>query len=240
MRFLDRTLPTIEENLALDEALLVEVEEGREIAHLRVWEMPLPAVVLGASGQFHRDVIVEACRLDGVPIARRSSGGGTVVVGPGALNFSIVLPRDGSPGLDDVAFAQQSVLERVAVALRVRGQAVAVLGSGDLTLDRKKVAGSAQRRLKRYFLVHATILYDFPLALIDRYTRLPERQPTYREGRTHTEFVANLGVSRSELVAALRDAWGVSDHAEPVGIPADSVRELVGTKFADRAWIERL
>ncbi len=240
MRFLDRTLPTIEENLALDEALLVEVEDGREHAHLRVWEPSHPAVVLGASGRYHRDVIVDACQRDGVSISRRSSGGGTVVVGPGALNFSIVLPRGESPGLDDVALAQQYVLERLAAALRIRRQAVEVLGSGDLTLDRKKIAGSAQRRLKRHFLVHATVLYAFPLPLIERYTRLPERQPSYREGRSHAEFVANLGVSRSELVAALREAWGISPEAVAVAIPEDSVRELTRSKFADRSWVERL
>ena len=240
LHFLDRTLPTIEENLALDEALLVEVEDGRESPHLRVWELPFPAVVLGASGRLLRDVIVDACRRDGVPITRRSSGGGTVVVGPGALNFTVVLARDAAPGLEAVDFAQHYVLERLAATLRARGAAVDVLGSGDLAVDRRKVAGSAQRRLKHHFLVHATILYAFPLELIDRYTRPPERQPLYREGRPHSEFVTNLWMSRSGLVDALQTAWNVTPECPAIAVPEAAVRALTTAKFADPAWVARL
>ncbi len=237
MRFLDLTLPTIEEDLALDEALLIEVEEGRSPPLLRLWEPRKPAVVLGASGRL-AEVFVDRCRRDGVPIARRGSGGGTVVVGPGALNFSAILAKDAAPGLDAVDLAQRFVLERVADAIRDSGPAVQVLGSGDLTLEGRKVSGSAQRRLKGHFLVHATILYDFPLAAIDDYLGLPARQPSYRENRPHREFVANLPVSRDVLARALRTAWGPF-APEPVEIPTDRVAALVAEKFASPGWVER-
>ena len=240
MRFLDRTLPTIEENLALDEALLIEAEEGRSGSVLRIWEMDRPAVVLGASGRIRDDVILAACEADGVGVARRSSGGGTVVIGPGALNFAVVLPRDHAPGLDAVDRAQAYVLEQVAKALRDREMPVEVLGSGDLTVARRKVAGSAQRRLKHWFLVHATILYDLDLALIPRYTRQPERQPAYREGRPHGEFVANLGVPREDLVAALRSAWGICGDEPAPNLPEMLVSDLVRDKFALPGWVDRL
>lgn len=240
MLFLDRTLPTIEEDLALDEALLVEAEEGRLGPLVRVWERPTPAVVLGASGRLHEDVITEACLADGVPIARRSSGGGTVVVGPGALNFAVVLPRDFAPGLDAVDRAQAFVLGRLASELRGRGVPAEVLGSGDLTVARRKVSGSAQRRLKGYFLVHATVLRDFPLGLIARYTRQPDRQPAYREGRSHDDFVANLGVARMDLVTALRAAWGIPPVAVTPEVPMSAVASLVSSKFGDPAWVARL
>lgn len=239
LRFLDLTLPTIEENLALDDALLSEVEEGREPPLLRLWELGRPAVVLGASGRMNQDVVVASCESDGIPIARRSSGGGTVVIGPGALNFAVVLPRDFAPGLDAVDFAQNYVLERVAEQFRRFVPAVEVLGSGDLTVHRRKVSGSAQRRLKRHFLVHATVLYDFPLDLIDRYTRTPERQPSYREQRSHGDFVANLEISRPQLIEAVRHAWKVDDSTH-VEVPYEAIRALVSEKFADPSWVKRL
>ena len=41
------------------------------------------------------NVRIEAyAKADGVAIARRSSVGGTVVIGPGALNFAVILPID--------------------------------------------------------------------------------------------------------------------------------------------------
>ena len=50
MRYLDLTLPDAAANLALDEALLLQAEETQCGEVLRVWEWPLPAVVLGAGG----------------------------------------------------------------------------------------------------------------------------------------------------------------------------------------------
>src|SRR5690606_29207068 len=47
MRFLDRTLPRVEENLALDEAILQEVEDDGRQPILRLWESPVFAVILG-------------------------------------------------------------------------------------------------------------------------------------------------------------------------------------------------
>jgi lipoate-protein ligase A len=175
-----------------------------------------------------------------VAIARRSSGGGTVLIGPGALNVAVVLPLDVAPGLEAVDVAQRFVLERLAAELRALGPQVEVLGSGDLTLGRRKFAGSAQRRLRRHFLVHLTLLYNFPLDLIGRYTALPTRQPAYREGRPHDEFVTNLDLPRNRLVAAARSAWLPAHRPAPEApLPFDLVDSLVATKFATPSWIER-
>ena len=83
MRFLDLTLPTPAENLALDEALLLEAEAGRGEELLRVWEWPTFAVVLGSGCRLGAEVNEAACRSDHVPILRRASGGGTVLLGAG-------------------------------------------------------------------------------------------------------------------------------------------------------------
>jgi lipoate-protein ligase A len=241
MRYLDLTLPEIAGNLALDEALLVAAEERGAGPILRVWEAPSLAVVLGASGRLREDVLVEACEADGVAIARRSSGGGTVVVGPGALNVTVVLASDFAPGLTAVDEAHRFVLDRLAGSIRALGPAVEVLGLGDLTLNQRKFSGSAQRRLRHHFLVHATILYNFPLALVARYTALPRRQPSYREQRTHDDFLTNLPLSREQLLDAVSRAWLPQDRpTELIPPPEDLIGGLLTAKFADPAWVERL
>src|SRR6266550_4117185 len=47
MQYLDLSLPTPEENLACDEALLNFCEAGYDREILRLWESPTPFVVLG-------------------------------------------------------------------------------------------------------------------------------------------------------------------------------------------------
>jgi lipoate---protein ligase len=240
MQSLEHSCPNLAANLALDEALLVEVEGGAEPV-LRIWESPEFAVVLGASGRWREDVDGEACQADGVAIARRSSGGGTVLIGPGALNAAVVLPLDVAPGLAAVDVAQRFVLERFAEGLRRINPAVEVQGSGDLVLGLRKFGGSAQRRLRRHFLVHVSILYRFPIDRVGRYLRMPARQPEYRQGRPHEEFLTNLEVDREPLIAAIRDAWiPRGELTTPATVPEALVRLLVETKFADPAWVERL
>ena len=174
--------------MALDEALLVNADEGRTGPVLRFWESPRFAVVLGASRRLAVDVRVAACHEDSVPIVRRSSGGGTVVVGPGALNVTVILPSSTAAGLSAVDLAQRYVLDRMAAAFQSSDRRVAVEGLGDLTIDGRKIAGSAQRRVKNWFLVHCSILYAFPL---ERISPLPVTCPhgsrrTGPAGRTPT------------------------------------------------------
>jgi lipoate-protein ligase A len=241
LAYLDETLPTVEENLAYDEALLIEADEGRAGAVLWFWEIPTFAVVLGASRRIVRDVAVDRCRADGVPIARRSSGGGTVVIGPGALNVTVVLPGSMAPGLGAVDTAQAYVLGRMARALRALEPAVEVLGSGDLTVAGRKFSGSAQRRLRSWFLVHLSILCSFPLERIARYLRQPDRQPEYRRDRPHGEFLRNLMHGRTIVAAAIRSEWCPADCAPSApNVPQALLENLLSERFANRSWVERL
>jgi lipoate-protein ligase A len=100
MYHLDVTLPTLAENLALDEALVLDAEAGGPEV-LRLWRWPQLAVVLGAGGRLADDVDEAACLADGVSIMRRSSGGGTVLLGPGCLLFGLILRFDRDPTLAD-------------------------------------------------------------------------------------------------------------------------------------------
>src|SRR5437763_15121442 len=94
MLFLDTTLPAAADNLALDEALLLQAEAGQGGEVLRLWEWPGPAVVLGSGCWLAEDVIEIACADDGVPVLRRSSGGGTGLPGGGCPAYSLVLRCD--------------------------------------------------------------------------------------------------------------------------------------------------
>ena len=80
--WLDTELDTVEENLALDEALLEAAHEGRlATAVVRTWMATTPTVVLGSSSRIAAEVDPDACAAAGVRLIRRPSGGLTVVLG---------------------------------------------------------------------------------------------------------------------------------------------------------------
>jgi lipoate-protein ligase A len=200
LRWLDASLADPAKNLQLDEQLLAN-EEGI----LRVWECSRECVVMGQSGRAEREARLETCQAEGVPVLRRCSGGGTVVLGPGCLNYALVLPLDWEPRWRDVRYSMHWVMQRMQAALAVPGLGMA--GDCDLALHGRKVSGNAQRRARKAFLHHGTLLYDFDLDRTDRLLRMPLRQPEYRRSRGHAEFLANLPLDALELKQRLAEAW---------------------------------
>jgi lipoate-protein ligase A len=122
--------------------------------------------------------------------------------------------------------------------MRALGPDVKVLGYGDLTIDGRKFSGSAQRRLRRWVMVHATVLYGLDPTTMTRYLRPPNRQPSYREGRAHDDFLTLLPLPREAIIRALRAAWpgGPAEIAPPLELAG----RLFVEKFGRADWIGRL
>ncbi len=233
MRFLDLTLPAAADNLALDEALLLAAEAGAGGEVLRLWEWPRPAVVLGTGCRLAEEVDEETCRIDGVPILRRSSGGGTVLLGPGCLLYTLVLRYDRAPELTQIQPSYRFILGRIGRALGGGTPA----GISDLAQGGRKVSGNAQQRKRDHLLHHGTLLYAFDLQRVGRYLRPPPRQPDYRAGREHADFLRNLDLSRDELKGRLRAAWQADEELE--AWPEGRVRQLVREKYGSPEWVRR-
>jgi lipoate-protein ligase A len=219
-------------DLALDESLLLAAEAlcGPEV--LRLWEPPHPVVVVGAGGSVAHDVNLAVCREAGVPVLRRASGGGTVLLGPGCLCFSLVLRTDRAPGLHLIQPSIRYVLEKNLAALRALVPQATVEGTSDLAVSGRKFSGSAQQRKRQFFLHHGTLLYDMDLQLVSRLLQSPERQPEYRRGRPHGKFLMNLPASRDGLEQLLIAEWQPTGELREI----PEVAELVAEKYGRDEW----
>lgn len=234
MFFLDLTLPTPEENLALDEALLLGAEADGAAEYLRVWESTQYFVVLGKNCRVADDVWVENCQSDGVPILRRISGGGTVLLGPGCLNYTLVLRLDHSPQLAAVSASFDYILDRGFQPVRAIHKTIGRAGQSDLVLSGRKFCGNAQRRQRTHVLHHGSILIAFCLEQIPRYLKEPSRQPDYRGQRSHLDFLTNLPVELDQLRLGLRTAWNATPEA--VSVSSEMIRKLVGERYGRHEW----
>jgi lipoate-protein ligase A len=235
MDLFDLTLPTPEENLALDEALLERAEESespREM--LRTWETSEPFVVLGRSSQATREVNLEVCRQRGIRVLRRTSGGASVVVAPGSLMYAVVLSYERRPALHSLDEAHRLVLQTMLKAIRPLVADAAHCGTSDLALGTQKFSGNSVRCKRRSLLYHGTLLYAMDLSLVGECLAMPPRQPDYRQNRGHAEFVANLPIDAAALRKALITAW----QAEPTknDWPRERVRQLVQERYGRKEW----
>jgi lipoate-protein ligase A len=247
MKLLDLTLPMPADNLACDEALLNWCESGDGGETLRFWEPREHFVVVGYANQVEREVNVAACRAKGVPIFRRCSGGGTVLQGPGCLNYSLILNIAERPPLATISSVNQFIMERNGAAIeselqsRMPKAGVSVCGHTDLALAMgeapvtfRKFSGNSQRRHKRALLFHGTFLLHLDLLLMTGLLRMPSQQPDYRGHRGHTEFLTNLDQPAVRLKDALCKAWEVT--GELSNFPARETSRLAAEKYSSREW----
>jgi len=220
MKLLELSLPTPTDNLATDQTLLAAAESGQlDDDVLRLWEMPALAVVVGRSSKIELEVHTDAAEAMSVPILRRESGGCAIVAGPGCLMYSVVLGYSGREHLRLIDECHRHVLGIVRSALSPLIRGIQLVGTSDLALNNRKFSGNSLRCKRAHLLYHGTILYNFNLSLIPSLLKRPPREPDYRAGRDHADFVANLPVKPERIRQQLIDAFGAS---EPQAWPINS------------------
>jgi lipoate-protein ligase A len=156
-----------------------------DVAAVWQFEIEHPTIVLGS--RQNADVLdVDACRRAGVEIARRRSGGGVVLVVPGATEWvDVVVPATDRRWDDDVRRSMVGIGERWVEALRGavegdltvhRGPPVrtvwselvcfAGIAAGEVLLDGVKLVGLSQRRTRRGARFQCAFNRHFDAALL--------------------------------------------------------------------------
>jgi lipoate---protein ligase len=235
MKLCDLTLGTPEENLACDEALLDLCEAGDSDELLRLWALPQYFVVVGYANKVSTEVNLPFCRQHGIPVLRRCSGGGTVLQGPGVLNYSLFLRMDESRPCHSIPATNRFILERHRDALAALLHApVEWRGQTDLAVGGLKFAGNAQRRRRRFLLFHGSFLLHLDVSLVEKALPLPSRQPDYRVNRTHADFLINLNAPPQTVKNALIKTWEADGVLVP--IPFNQITLLAKEKYSLDEW----
>jgi len=152
--------------------------------------------------------------------------------------YAVVLSYQLHPELAQLDEAHRYVLGRVAEGVRRVVPGVEVQGISDLVWQGRKFSGNSLRCKRSHFLYHGTLLYDFRLEQVERLLGVPPRQPDYRQGRPHEEFVTNLPAAGEALRAGIAAAW----QAWPASSawPQELVERLVAERYSQASWHERL
>lgn len=161
----------------------------REGPFVWLWEPTQLECVLGA-GTPAGDVDLALCAATEVPVYRRKGGGGAVILSPGNLIITCAYPASAK------RFASQWIVpiaEGIVRGLTRAGvQGAWVRGLGDVAIGEKKIVGSSLYANRDLALYQGSLLVDSDLSLIPSYLPHPSREPDYRRGRSHLEFVTSL------------------------------------------------
>ncbi|MFA5045862.1 MAG: hypothetical protein WC542_08025 [Paludibacter sp.] len=147
-------------------------------------------IVLGASNKAADALFLEKVKQDDITVLKRPSGGQTVMLTPNNLIISVVFfqPDNLQP---KVVFNQINSL--IIESLERAGvKNLAMRGISDIAIDGKKILGSSIYRSKEALLYHAVLNFGEPASTFEKYLKYPSKEPDYREGRKHSEFVTSL------------------------------------------------
>ena len=194
----------------------------------------------------------------GVPVVRRFSGGGTVVVDCDTQLVSFIFAAQAAPDVQlfpaplmkwSGQFYAGVFAEHADFRLRENGTCRAAAATAALTRPRtdyvfgdRKFGGNAQSIIKGRWVHHTSFLWDFQSANMEL-LRHPPRMPAYRQVRANAGLAARLGPAdaarlpgtraRGVCVPAAR-ALGAARNARPPRSPAACAAGLHGGGYAAR------
>jgi lipoate-protein ligase A len=164
-------------NMAIDEAILQSRLNNLTPNTIRFYQWQPSAVSIGKNQNPTETVYVDNCRKLGVDLIRRNSGGGTVFHdSKGELTYSVTAStRD--LHASDITEVYTSIYAAVTDALRLLG-IPADFSPGDqkncpnLTVNNRKISGSAQTVKRNIVQQHGTLLLNVNLPLMFQLLRV--------------------------------------------------------------------
>ncbi|MEA3360430.1 MAG: lipoate--protein ligase [Thermodesulfobacteriota bacterium] len=152
--------------LSIDDTLPLSISQNGSQPILHLYKFK-PSAIVGKYQDIEAALKLDRCRERGVEFNRRSTGGGTVIMGPKVVALGLGISID-DPGLKK---GIQGIFESMSAALI---QALQDLGveagfrpKNDIEIDGKKLAGlSASLETEKAILFHASLLVDFDIPLM--------------------------------------------------------------------------
>ena len=242
-RYLDLSLPSAAENLALEEALARCTPSKDFLPTLRLWTNP-PTVVVGRFQNVNSEIDMDLCIRENIAIARRFTGGGAVYHDSGNLNLTIVMRP---PWKIQVTDFQRNALSIVMNFLDDLQLQHTFVSPNSIHVDGRKIAGGAAALGRDFLLWHASILISTDIELVSQLLA-PSRENSegdFIRSRWHpvTTLVAALGkpVSMGELKhqlqAAARKSFDVKfSPGELRDDEKERVHSLHRNKYSTAQW----
>jgi lipoate-protein ligase A len=185
---------SIREQLDLEKKLLKESEENFVIINSGSEK----TIVMGVSQKAEDVVDINLAISKDVPIIKRFSGGGTVLVDHDTLFVTFIMNQNvlGEPLFPkNILMWSKSFFE---TALQIDDFN---LKGNDFTLGDFKIGGNAQYIKKNRYLQHTSFLWDFDIDNMDLLLH-PPSEPEYRKKRSHKDFLTKLSkyMSKREFI----------------------------------------
>ncbi|KAF3437658.1 hypothetical protein FNV43_RR20414 [Rhamnella rubrinervis] len=149
-----------------------------------------PTIVMGVSGVPRELLEIGPVLRDEIPVIRRFTGGGTVVVDSGTVFVTLICSKDAVAGLQPYPRPIMSWSGHLYARV-FQGVGDFNLRENDYVFGNCKFGGNAQSITKNRWIHHTSFLWDYDVRNM-AYLKHPKRVPEYRLARNHLEFICRM------------------------------------------------
>lgn len=241
--------------LAADEYLMSRYENWMENNYpepvLRIYSMKPHSVLIGRFQNPEAEVDLDECRRLGIPVNRRMTGGGAVMMGEQQLMVSIpssiehpLLPVNPLRILPKLARGIINGLALLGINAEYRPK-------NDIVVNGRKISGTAICiEETRTFLYHATLLIDFDVPLMMRVLKIhPEKASDkgvalLAERLTTISRELDAPISISDVKDAICRGFEQTFKIQTVNMPftkdeLDQIKIIENKKYSTFEWINQ-
>jgi lipoate-protein ligase A len=165
-------------NMAIDEAIFKARIQNLVPNTLRLYRWKPSAVSIGRFQKVENEVQLDNCKRLGVDVVRRITGGGTVYHdAEDEVTYSVVVSKK-DLGTEDITAVYARIYAGLAEALKTLGMKADFCEGNtktcpNLTVNGKKISGSAQSHRMGVVLQHGTLLANVDLQRMFTLLRVP-------------------------------------------------------------------
>ncbi len=201
-------------------ALAGPVGAGRSPPTVILLHPQAPFANVGFHQEAEREVDVEHCRAQGIPLVRRVVGGGAILDGPWEQDYMVIVPA-GTPGTEaGIAAFYERYLEPIRATLDRLGVPAERSGVNDLAVRGRKVSANGAMALEGSWVLVGDLLLDLDVPAMSRVLRVPDEK-----------FRGKLAQGMGEWLTSVRAETGRLPGREEVG-------HLLREEFARRFAVE--
>jgi lipoate-protein ligase A len=153
--------------LAADDALAQRVGIGDSIATLRLYTYQSHCALVGRFQNVENEVRLPYCNANGIPVNRRPTGGGAIIMGADQLGVALTIPGSGGDSYSHARELMSTFSEGLVNGLNQLGVQARFRRKNDIEVNGKKLVGlGIYRAPTGGLLFHASLLVDLDIALM--------------------------------------------------------------------------
>ncbi len=238
----------VTEGLSVDDMLphAVFQRNSPPILHLYTFE---PAAIVGRYQDIRAALKLDRCKDRGVAYNRRSTGGGTVIMGPEVVALGLGVSLGNSRTGKGIRSLFQAMSRAVMRALEALGIEAGFRPKNDIEVSGKKLAGlSASNEIGNAVLFHASLLVEFDVDLMLDIMNTPTEKiydkgySCFSERLTTISREAGRNPGMDEVIRAVIRSFEEElqvrfENSSPTEWEERTARELEMNRYRDPSWV---